>query len=86
MSSPDERFHSEVPEPWRPRFTISTLLMVMSVFCVMAAAGSYLVRSLSGNRGAGVLIFILFTLAAPMLLMVIISLLRYLVMWTKRRR
>ena len=46
MSDPDEPNDSDVPEPWRPRFSISTLLMVMSVFCVMAAAGSYLVRSL----------------------------------------
>lgn len=85
MSNRDDPTQSNVPEPWRPRFTISTLLMVMSVFCVMAAAGSYLVRSLSGRRGAGVLVFILFTLAAPMLLMVLISILRYIVIWINRR-
>jgi hypothetical protein len=60
---------------WQPRFGIGSLLLVSFVFCVMGAAGFYLLRALQYGRAAQ-LAFILFTLAAPSLMVVIASLLR----------
>ena len=76
----------EVPRPWQPRFTIGTLLLVMVVFSVMAAAGSYLMRSLQQGTHRSQLIFVLFTVASPVLLVVIVSLLWKLTAWFSRRR
>lgn len=70
----DAPSRENLPRPWQPRFSLGTLLMVMLVICVMAAAGSYLARILRQDGRTGQLTFILFTLAAPMLLMVLVSL------------
>jgi hypothetical protein len=59
------------------------MLLTMVVFAVMAAAGSYLVRALRDNDRRFHLVFILVTLAAPMLLMVLVSLIRS---FTTRRK
>ncbi len=83
MSSEPDPSRPEVPRPWQPRFSIGTMLLTMLVFAVMAAAGSYLVRALREGDRRFHLVFILLTLAAPMLLVVIVSLLRTL---TTRRR
>ncbi len=65
---------SDVPRPWQPKFGMAGLLMVMFVCSVMAAGGYYFVQYLRGGRESQ-LAFILFTLASPMLLMVMVSLL-----------
>jgi hypothetical protein len=52
------------------------MLMVMFVFSVMATAGSYLVRSLSQGGRPAHLVFIMFTLSAPTLMMVVVSIFR----------
>jgi hypothetical protein len=62
------------------------MLMVMLVLSVMAAAGSYLMRSLRHEGHYAQLVFILFTLSAPMLLLVVVSLLRAVWGWLNRRR
>ena len=59
------------------------MLLTMLVFSVMAAAGSYLVRALREGDRRFHLIFILLTLAAPMFLLVVVSLIRAVVI---RRR
>ena len=66
----------QVPQPWQPRFGMGTILLLMLVVCVMAAAASYFVRYIGAVRGGREfqLLFILFTLAAPLLLVVIVSL------------
>jgi hypothetical protein len=61
---------------WQPRFSINTMLMVTFVFSVMATAGSYLVRSVSQGGRPAHLIFIMFTLSAPTLMMIVVSVLR----------
>jgi len=63
---------NKVPRPWQPRFGIGTLLLLMLVVSVVATAASYFVRALHGGRQFQ-LAFILFTLAAPLLLVVIVS-------------
>ena len=65
-----------VPRPWHPRIGLGTLLLLMLVVSVMAAGASYFVRYSGAVRGGREfqLLFILFTLAAPLLLVVIVSL------------
>lgn len=81
---PDPRV---VPKPWRPRFGLGTLLLAMLVVSVMAAAGSYAVRAwTSGSTRSAQFIFILFTLATPVLLMVAVSVFYQVFMWLERSR
>lgn len=70
MAAPQNQ--PDVPRPWQPRFGLAGLLMVMFVCSVMAACGYYFTQYLRGGRQSQ-LAFILFTLAAPVLLMVVIS-------------
>lgn len=74
------------PRPWQPRFGIGAMLLVMIVVCGMAAAGSYLARALKNDDHSAQLVFILFTLAAPMFLMVAINLIRVLSKWFEKRQ
>lgn len=76
----------EVPRPWQPRFGIGALLLVMVVCSVTAAAASYLVRSLQAEGHTSRMPFILFTLVAPVALLVVVSLVRQLYVWFERRR
>ena len=73
-----------VPEPWRPRFGIGAMLLLMLVFCVMSTAGFYLVQGIRGS-GSFQLAFILLTLTAPLFLVVIVSVLRQVILWLNRR-
>jgi hypothetical protein len=84
MSENDHQPKPDVPEPWRPRYGIGALLMVMLVFSVTGAAGYYLVQSLGEKDRSAHLTFILFTLAAPILLMVVVSVIRRIVVWLNR--
>lgn len=61
---------------WQPRFGISTMLMITFVFSVMATAGSYLVRSATQAGRPAHLVFIMFTLSAPTLMMIVVSVVR----------
>jgi len=78
--------HLTPPRRRRPQFSIGGLLMLMVVCGVMAAAGSYLVRSLQQPAGAARLVFILFTLIAPVVLLVTVSLIRNIAGWFGRRK
>ena len=62
------------PRQWQPRFGLGSLLLVTFVFSVMGAGGYYFVQATQGGRGAQ-FGFILFTLASPLLLAVVVSLL-----------
>ena len=65
-----------VPRPWQPRIGLGTILLLMLIASVTAAAASYFVRYVGAVRGGREfqLLFIIFTLAAPLLLVVIVSL------------
>lgn len=91
MSNPSVSSEPNLPKPWQPRFGIGAMLLVMLVFCVLATGVGYLVRGLQNNSGVGsgrpmLLIFLLFTLAGPMLLMVVVSIVRALTGPGARRR
>jgi hypothetical protein len=62
------------------------MLMTMMIFSVMAAAGFYLMRTLQRDGRSTYLVFTLFTLIAPMLLLVVVSLFRKLSSWIGRQR
>lgn len=77
---------SQAPEaPWQPQFTLKSMFLIMFVLCCVASGGHYLVKALRGGTSWR-LVFILFTLASPMLVMVVLSLVRSLLYPTKRRR
>ena len=61
--------------PWQPRFSMRAMLLLMLVVSVTAAGASYLVRAADAGR-ASKLAFILITLAAPLLLVVLVSVAR----------
>ncbi len=73
----------KVPKAWQPQFGVGGLMLVMLVCCVMAATGYYLVQSLGGGRQTRT-VFILFTLVAPLILVVAVSMLRGI--WLRLRR
>jgi len=73
MASQNEK--PNVPQPWQPKFGMAGLLMVMFVLSYMAACGYYFMQFLRGGRQSQ-LAFLLFTLASPMLLMIVISIMR----------
>lgn len=73
---------TDVPPPWQPRFSLQGLFLLTLVVCAMGTAGAYFVRSISGTRHDRFM-FILFTLAAPPVLVIVVSALAYLV---SRRR
>ena len=85
MSETDTPSKPEVPRR-RMQFGVGSLLLVTVVCSVMAAAGYYFVRSLQKSGGANRLIFILFTLVAPIVLVIVVSLLRQVAVWLGRRR
>jgi len=71
--SPKTETNPDVPRPWQPKFGMAGLLMVMFVLSVMAASGYYFMQFLKGGRQSQ-LAFILFTLASPVVLMLVVSL------------
>jgi hypothetical protein len=87
----------EPPEPparqrWQPRFGLGTMMLVMLVCGMMSSAGYYLVRgnmTQTGEGGGGSqlqLVFILITLASPLLVAAGISLVLQATRYIARRR
>ena len=74
----------ETRPPWRPRFGMGSIMLVMLVCSVIAASASYMVRGVRGG-GPSHLIFLLFTIAAPPLLLLTVSLLRQLITRMNRK-
>ncbi len=73
-----------------PSFRLGTLLVVMLALAVIAAGVGYMIRSMSdqggqsSSTGSGALVFMLFSLAAPVLLMTLLSVARQFVIWINR--
>jgi hypothetical protein len=59
-------------------------MLITVVFCVMAAAGRYLVPAVAEGT-SNKAVFIIFTIAAPMLLLAATSLARICLDWLKNR-
>ena len=60
-------------------------MLVMVVFCMMGTAGRYLMLAIREGTSPKA-VFVIFTLAAPMLLVVVLSLMRVAIRWVRRRR
>jgi Na+/melibiose symporter-like transporter len=75
MDDQQQPVDAKVPRPWQPRYGLGGLLLVMLIASVMATAGFYFVRGMQGQREYQAA-FILVTLIAPVLLVVIVSGLR----------
>ncbi len=67
----------------RPRFSLSTLMLVMLVCAFTAAAGSYLARALETGTSF-IAFFTVFTLVAPILLVLGLNLFRAVTGWLER--
>ena len=68
MKSPEK---SSSRQPFLPRFGIAEMMLATMIFCVMGAAGGYLRKAIQNNNGRP--IFVMFTLAAPIALVLILS-------------
>jgi FtsH-binding integral membrane protein len=89
VSSPDPVQASSPRAEKRPasrfRFSVASLFAAMFLASVVAAGASYYVRFLRGNESAK-FAFTLFTLASPVLLMILVSLAASFMPRRKRRR
>jgi hypothetical protein len=56
-----------------PRYSIALILMVTLVGCAVAASAHYLVKGLVEGGRRSHLTFLLFSMAGPVLLMVVVS-------------
>lgn len=64
------------PAPsWQPRFSIFGMILATVIVCVMAAGGGYLYRSLQQEDVQSQSTFVIFIVAAPVILIVLASLL-----------
>jgi hypothetical protein len=80
---------NNLPEPWRPRFSLGTMLLVMMIVCVIAAGVSYAYRAYRLNAISPLalqLTFLIFMLASPAIVMVVVSVVWQLVVWLGKRR
>jgi hypothetical protein len=68
---------------WQMRFGLGSLMLAMSVACVMAAAASYSFQAIRGHRSMR-FVLVLFTVAGPVLLLLIVSFTVALLSWLRR--
>jgi uncharacterized membrane protein YeaQ/YmgE (transglycosylase-associated protein family) len=71
--------HNRVLNMKQPRYTITLIMFITLIGCAAASATHYLVRGLSNGDRRSQLVFLLFAVAGPMLLMVIVSVARSLI-------
>jgi hypothetical protein len=75
---PDPKPRDQKPriaKPWQPRFSIGGMMLATLVCAVAMAAVSYLYRYRHAER-FGTLLFLIITLAGPLVLVVAVSLAR----------
>lgn len=86
MNSSDPKFQTPsnqpVRQPWLPKFGIAEMMLGMMILCVMGAAFSY--ARLAFENHSGRPIFVIFTLAAPIALVLILSAYRAMKKWLQR--
>lgn len=71
------------PRPWQPRFSILGMMLTTLVIAVAAAGVGYLVRN-SGQGRFGHLLFLLITLASPLVVVIGVSVVRTIIVHTSR--
>jgi hypothetical protein len=70
-------------QPFLPRFGIAEMMLTVMILCVMGAAGGYLRGAIQNNNGRAV--FVIFTLAAPIALVLVLSTYLGLKRWLRTR-
>ena len=79
--------NGESPPPRRPfQFTLGTLLLVTTLVSILAAALAGLLQRRSSSFEMPPGFFVLMTIAAPVAVLIFLSLTRALVRWLGRRR
>ncbi len=73
-------FNPQRSGPWQPKFGLAAMMLATLVVCVMGAASYYLVRAQIFGTG-GRALFVVFVVAAPVVLVVALSLSRWLLQW-----
>ena len=75
-----------VPEPWQPRFTLSQMLLIMLICCVMAGEAYYLFQALfsTENRRHFQVVFVILSCSSPGFVFIAASIIRMFVLWKKR--
>lgn len=83
MNSPP---HPSRPPSWKPRFTLTTMLLVVLVSAMTAAGGRYLVEAVRGSVSSRAT-FVIAVLVLPMVLLVGANLVRIVAqMYVRARR
>jgi hypothetical protein len=68
---------------WQMRFGLGSLMLGMLVACVMAAAASYSFQAIRGHSSMR-FVLVLFTVAGPVVLLLIVSFAVALISWLRR--
>lgn len=71
--------------PWQPRFGLGSLMLVILVCSMTAAAGRYLILALTSGTSSRVM-FVFFVLVLPIFLMLVLNGIRIGVSWMHRAR
>ena len=85
MTSPDSSSEPTPSprQPFLPRFGIAEMMLTVMILCVMGAAGGYLRNAFENNNGRAV--FVIFTLAAPIALVLVLSMYLSLKRWLRTK-
>lgn len=83
MTTPDPSESTPPRQPFMPRFGIAEMMLTVMILCVMGAAGGYLRNAVENNNGRAV--FVIFTLAAPIALVLVLSMYLSLKRWLRTK-
>ncbi len=84
--SPTSQHRPRVPTAWRPQFTLRFLFRTVLLVSILAAARGGLLRE-GVNPGSGSFLFMLaLTVAAPLGVMIVLSVIRTAGNWWRRTR
>ncbi len=73
------------PSAWQPRFGLGSLMLVLLVCCMVAAAARFLVQALVIGTSVRA-VFVIVVLVLPVLLLMVVNGLRSTILWLQRRK
>lgn len=79
-----EEDDAPAPPPWRPRYGIGGMMLIMFIFCAVFTMAYYTSNSPSAGLFNSRFMFIFITLAMPMLLLTLLSGTRAVLQWLDR--
>ena len=81
----ESKIDADSSAPWRIRFGMRGLLMLMLFCSVLFAGFGYLLHAVRGGGRGFQLAFVLFTLVGPMALLILFRIIAWLLQWTHRK-